>query len=203
MKKKYRKFTHWNGEVTVKRIVNQEEIIDYLKTSPYATEAEICWDIYKYDRSTSMSSNKKYADCLRRALHKGRIHRIPKLKGRSKFLYYVPKTSGQQDVLEMKDINKNNFDSFVVEAKRRGLVPGAKFKLIQGNVGDINVVDISDKFYMSNDRLMVYSDDMRGCYTLFKDGVWVELVKPVEPKEMTLEQVCDALGYEVKIICKK
>lgn len=59
-----------------KRRLNQQEILDYLKDYPGASETEIQLDVWNYNRSTSWEANKKYADILRRALGKGVIKRL-------------------------------------------------------------------------------------------------------------------------------
>ncbi len=47
----------------------------------------------------------------------------------------------------------------------------------------------------------VYGDDVYGIGDYMVNGVCLELVKEKETvKEMTIKQICDALGYEVKII---
>ena len=47
----------------------------------------------------------------------------------------------------------------------------------------------------------VYEDDVYGIGDYMVNGVCLELVKEKETvKEMTIKQICDALGYEVKII---
>jgi len=82
-----------SGRRTKKRMVNQDEIVEYLKENPCRKESEIFFDIYNFTRD-GFDSNKKYADCLRRALYSGKIERKRvKLKGidnRYYFRYYVP-----------------------------------------------------------------------------------------------------------------
>jgi hypothetical protein len=78
---------YWGQKV---RMVNQPEIIAYLKDNPCKTENEIFEDIYDYVRSESHDSNKKYADCLRRALFSGKIGRVKvrmKDNNETRFLY--------------------------------------------------------------------------------------------------------------------
>ena len=87
--KRYIKSTNiWNlGKI---RMVNQPEIIDYLIHNPGKTENEIMFNIYGYDRSTSFDSNKKYADCLRRALYNGKINRVKAVtKYGKRYIYFV------------------------------------------------------------------------------------------------------------------
>jgi hypothetical protein len=60
----------------VKRMVNQEEITEYVKHNPGKTENQIMENVYGYYRNDTWESNKKYADCLRRALHSNKISRI-------------------------------------------------------------------------------------------------------------------------------
>lgn len=62
---------HWGKKI---RIVNQPEIINYIKNNPGMTETQIMEDVYDFRRG-GFDSNKKYADCLRRALHSGKIRR--------------------------------------------------------------------------------------------------------------------------------
>jgi len=64
------------GNKTTQRMVNQPEIVNYLKQNPGKTENEIMFEIYGFDRNNTFHSNKKYAECLRRALRKGSIGRV-------------------------------------------------------------------------------------------------------------------------------
>jgi hypothetical protein len=67
------------------------EIVDTLKRLGAMTETEVFKAAFGYDRSSSMESNKKYADMLRRGIKKGLINRVEcKGLGRSKFAYYAP-----------------------------------------------------------------------------------------------------------------
>ena len=88
--KKYITVKDWYGNKTTKRMVNQPEIVDYIKNNPGKTENQIMEDVYGYRRGESFQNNKKYAECLRRALGKGSITRQRVMKGnRSTFIYYV------------------------------------------------------------------------------------------------------------------
>lgn len=71
-----------------------QEIIQYLKKFPFQTENKIMQHVYGYHRSTSIESNKKYADMLRRGLRAGKIGRIEaKINGTScRYFYFVPKS---------------------------------------------------------------------------------------------------------------
>lgn len=89
--KRYITVKDWYGNKTTKRMVNQPEIIDYIKNNPGKTENQIMEAVYGYYRNESFQSNKKYAECLRRALGKGSIIRQRVMNGnRSTFIYYVP-----------------------------------------------------------------------------------------------------------------
>lgn len=72
--KKYITIKHWSG-ATTKRMVNQPEIVEYFRLNPGNTERQMQEDVYGYFRTRSIHSNKKYADCLRRALHSGKLTR--------------------------------------------------------------------------------------------------------------------------------
>jgi hypothetical protein len=91
-----------------RRMVNQEEIVDFLKHNPGTPENSIMGSIYGFFRGSTRESNKKYADCLRRALHSGKIRR-EEVKGRSyKFIYFIndlPKVEIKNDFVYL-DINK-------------------------------------------------------------------------------------------------
>ena len=63
------------GETT-KRMVNQKEIIEYIKHNPGKTENQIMENIYGFYRNETWEPNKKYADCLRRALYNNKISRV-------------------------------------------------------------------------------------------------------------------------------
>ena len=72
------------------------EMVDALKTIGPMTENEINKAAFGYDRNGSDSSNKKYADMLRRGMKKGIIDRMEwpdhAIKhGRSKFIYFATK----------------------------------------------------------------------------------------------------------------
>ena len=75
---------YWN----YKRIVNQNEIVEFLRLNPCKTEGEIMFELYDFVRG-GVYSNKKYADCLRRALHSKKIWRarIKCKKGDNRKLY--------------------------------------------------------------------------------------------------------------------
>lgn len=71
---------------------SQQQIVDYLKKSPFATEGQLQENIWGYYRNKPGSgSNKTYADILRRALRSGKISRIQAPKnGRKYWFYYIP-----------------------------------------------------------------------------------------------------------------
>jgi hypothetical protein len=91
MKKDMKKYITLNNVYGIKtiRMVNQPEIIAYLKENPCKTEAEIFEGVYGFVRG-GFYSNKKYADCLRRALYSGKVGRV-KIKFKdnrdTRFLY--------------------------------------------------------------------------------------------------------------------
>ena len=90
--KRFIHVTNWLGDTHLKRMVNQKEIVAYLKGNPGRTEAQIYKDIYDFDRKTCSvwDSNKKYADCLRRALAKKTVGRTKALVGNRKvFIYFA------------------------------------------------------------------------------------------------------------------
>jgi hypothetical protein len=58
-----------------KRMVNQPEIVEYFRLNPGNTERQMQEDVYGYFRTRSILSNKKYAECLRRALQSGKLTR--------------------------------------------------------------------------------------------------------------------------------
>ena len=73
--KRYITVRDWGGQKITKRMVNQEEIVHYVLHNPGKTESQIMSDIYGFTRG-GLYSNKKYADCLRRALRSGKIDRV-------------------------------------------------------------------------------------------------------------------------------
>ena len=80
------------GNKNTQRMVNQPEIADYIKNNPGKTENQIMENVYGYYRNQSFQSNKKYAECLRRAMGKGSITRQRVMKGnRVTFIYFVLK----------------------------------------------------------------------------------------------------------------
>lgn len=107
--KKFIEVRSWGGNVRTKRMVNQPEIIDYIKDNPGESENQIMYEIYGYDRNSTWESNKKYADCLRRALHSGKIRREEVSKNR--FVYYIndlPKVEPKKDIVYSSQIKNNN-----------------------------------------------------------------------------------------------
>ena len=101
---RYIKCTSWFGHVTTKRMVNQPEIVDYITNNPGQTENQIMYFIYGYNRNTSMYSNKKYAECLRRALYKGSIRRENTImNNRNTFIYF--KTEPTKTFIEWLESN--------------------------------------------------------------------------------------------------
>ena len=71
-----------------------KEMVDVLRRIGPMHENEINKAAFGYDRNTSSSSNKKYADMLRRGMKKGLIGRIEWpanaiYHGRAKFIYYA------------------------------------------------------------------------------------------------------------------
>ncbi len=93
---KYKEFKEgniWGRGLVIKRIVNQDEIVRYLSRNPFRTENQIMEDVYDFSRNDSYQSNKKYADCLRRALYSGKVARkkADVKYSKAKYYYYVPK----------------------------------------------------------------------------------------------------------------
>jgi len=118
MLEKFIKVRSWGGNVRTKRIVNQPEIVDYIKDNPGESENEIMYNIYGYDRNSSRRSNKKYAYCLRRALHSGKIRREEVSKKR--FVYYIndlPKIEPKNEVVYSSQIKNNNMNKIKLESK--------------------------------------------------------------------------------------
>lgn len=89
--KKYIKTKNrWMYNNYQQRMVNQPEIVNHIKNNPGEVENEIMYNIYGYDRNSSPDSNKKYADCLRRALGSGKISRkFVKRGNRNTYIYFV------------------------------------------------------------------------------------------------------------------
>jgi hypothetical protein len=80
--------------------VNQ--ITEFLIKNPFQTELEIQERVFGYYRHSSLESNKKYADLLRRGLQKGLYKRFlwkKKNDSRNLYRYYVP-TSVKENFLE-------------------------------------------------------------------------------------------------------
>jgi hypothetical protein len=87
---KFMKISNWSGHSTTIRMVNQPEIVEHLKKNPGLTEDEIFSQVYSYSRCSSPVSNKKYAECLRRALHKGTVSRVKGIKyNKTYYLYFA------------------------------------------------------------------------------------------------------------------
>lgn len=87
--KKYIRKKDWLGRESKIRMVNQDEIVAHLTQYPGKTENQIMYSIYGYSRS-SKQSNKKYAECLRRALRAGKISRTLTSTSKGKrYIYFV------------------------------------------------------------------------------------------------------------------
>ena len=107
--KKFIKSKIYGGNVKTIRMVNQPEIVDYIKNNPGQSENQIMYDVYGYDRNSTWESNKKYADCLRRALHSGKIRREEVSKNR--FIYFIndlPKVEPKKDIVYSSQIKNDN-----------------------------------------------------------------------------------------------
>lgn len=202
-------------------------IVNHLNIHPFKSENEIMSACFGYDRNCSRMSNKKYADMLRRTLHRGDIMRVKaKVEGsKSTFFYYTPNFKSSQigefrtivkpiptkTITEsfvdhkMKQVEVNGEDillnELIAEAVERGIVPGAKFRLIQGLVGSINERDISFNFFLSNGSLMVKSLCDKGNYTIFNRGKWVEVIEPKVIVKEVVEPKINSIPFIVKETC--
>jgi len=93
--KKYITVKDWSGHTTSKRMVNQPEIVEYFRLNPGRTESQMQEDVYDYYRHQSSQSNKKYADCLRRALRAGRLGRVKaQTPVGNRFIYFTTQENG-------------------------------------------------------------------------------------------------------------
>jgi len=74
------------------------------------------------------------------------------------------------------------------EARKRGYL-GNHIKCIEGYLGSSSIKLIGDyKFEYNKNRLIV---DLRGCvYTVFKDGVWAEIIPTITIKEAEKKLKC-------------
>ena len=193
-------------------------IVGYLNKYQFQSENEIMLHCFRYDRNSSFWSNKKYADMLRRTLHRGDIRRVKAnvMGNQSTFFYYTPNfkssqigdfrtivkiTPSKKEITDRYVKHKSNqlevngedilLNELIEEAKQRGIVAGAKFRLIQGKVGEVNKKFISNNFHMSSGRLMVKCLDDDHNYTVFNKGEWVEVIEPkvilkevIKPKQI-------------------
>ena len=147
-----------------RRMVNQEEIVDFLKHNPGTPENSIMGSIYGFFRGSTRESNKKYADCLRRALHSGKIRR-EEVKGRSyKFIYFIndlPKVEIKNDFVYLSKLKNKNMNQIKLESKLEFFNLSApveigplKVKLIaqvivcEGKIDCIEFMDIENQTYM-------------------------------------------------------
>lgn len=69
--------------------LRQSDLVNYIAKNPNQTEAEIQRGLWGYDRTTSMVSNKKYADILRRALKSKKIVRTQIKKNNRQIWHYT------------------------------------------------------------------------------------------------------------------
>ena len=160
--KKFIKVTSYGGNVKTIRMVNQPEIVDYIKNNPGQSENEIMYEVYDYDRNSTWESNKKYADCLRRALHSGKIRREEVSKNR--FIYFIndlPKVEPKKDnvylsKLKSKDMN----NSIKIEGRLEMINLSAPVEMgplkvnliaqvivVKGKIDCIEFVDLMDQTY--------------------------------------------------------
>jgi hypothetical protein len=147
-----------------RRMVNQEEIVDFLKHNPGTPENSIMGSIYGFFRGSTRESNKKYADCLRRALYSGKIRR-EEVKGRSyKFIYFIndlPKVEIKNDFVYLSKLKNKNMNSIKLEGKLEFFNLSApveigplKVKLLaqvivdEGKIDCIEFMDIENQTYM-------------------------------------------------------
>jgi hypothetical protein len=161
--KKFIKVTSYGGNVRTVRMVNQPEIVDFIKDNPGCSENEIMESVYGYYRNESWEPNKKYADCLRRALHSGKIRR-EEIKGRSyKFIYFIndlPKVETKNDFVYLSKLKSKNMNQIKIESKLEFLnlsvpveIGPLKVKLIaqvivcEGDIEGIEFMDIKDQTY--------------------------------------------------------
>jgi hypothetical protein len=159
--KKFIKVTSYGGNVKTIRMVNQPEIVDFIKNNPGQSENEIMYEVYDYDRNSTWESNKKYADCLRRALHSGKIRREEVSKNR--FIYFIndlPKVESKNDFVYLSKLKSKNMNSIKIESKLEFLnlsvpveIGPLKVKLIaqvivcEGDIDGIEFMDIEDQTY--------------------------------------------------------
>jgi hypothetical protein len=160
--KKFIKSKIYGGNVKTIRMVNQPEIVDYIKNNPGQSENQIMYDVYGYDRNSTWESNKKYADCLRRALHSGKIRREEVSKNR--FIYFIndlPKVEPKKDnvylsKLKSKDMN----NSIKIEGRLEMINLSAPVEMgplkvnliaqvivVKGKIDCIEFVDLMDQTY--------------------------------------------------------
>jgi predicted transcriptional regulator len=88
------------------------EMVSVLKRIGPMNENEINKAAFGYDRNRSSSSNKKYADMLRRGMKKGLIDRIswPSnaiYHGRAKFIYFATRQVECSSNLDMEMANES------------------------------------------------------------------------------------------------
>jgi hypothetical protein len=160
---KFIKVTSYGGNVRTVRMVNQPEIIDFIKNNPGQSENSIMGSIYGFFRGSTRESNKKYADCLRRALHSGKIRR-EEVKGRSyKFIYFIndlPKVEIKNDFVYLSKLKNKNMNIIKLEGKSEFFNLSApveigplKVKLLsqvivcEGKIDCIEFVDIENPTY--------------------------------------------------------
>jgi len=84
--------------------------------------------------------------------------------------------------------------ALIKEAKKRGFKEGAK---IDDALGDNeNIVEGFGMYYESGS---LWATDNYRVYILFKKGKWATIIEEPKVKEMTMQEVNKALGYEIKI----
>jgi len=84
--------------------------------------------------------------------------------------------------------------ALIKEAKKRGFKEGVKF--LSARDGDIRTA--TNEFY-SFDNWNKYTTLQLDTAWIFKGGKWATIIEEPKVKEMTMQEVNKALGYEIKI----
>ena len=71
----------------------QQDIVNTLESKPFLSEDQLFKEAFGFDRNNSRTSNKKYAELLRRTMKSGKVDRVEaSVKGnKSRYFYYVTK----------------------------------------------------------------------------------------------------------------
>jgi hypothetical protein len=107
----------------------------------------------------------------------------------------------EKELLDYIPATKEEVETALInEAKRRGFKEGVVIKeLLSSNIGSLNSENPkkleTNKLTINNNLQFVYCNNL----VIFRNGTWAEII---QPKQMTKDEIENALGYEIEIKLK-